>query len=684
MARGGEKQQGGQSDREAGWIHADNNGASQVVSHATYSDRATREAWESFVSSGSRSDGSPCNIRGEILDSWRRSKELGVDAGSQASRKIVDENQIYLRRKRNEALRTAASAAFKRLEPHLKGAKTILILADDQGVIIDAIGDDLVLDEGQDIHLEIGGDWNEETIGTNGIGTSLRTGKPSYVHAAEHFVEGVQSWTCAGAPIHDPFTQTVIGVVDLSGPPQIFRQHNVALVLAMAREIEIALAEQKQVERTQLLEAFLMSEYSRVHDSVVLVDQNGRVLFRRGLDDDLLKRVRELSVGHKLLPKLEGLSDKDIPKLLPLSVEAQGIERLKLGGENRGAALFLRDKSKVMRKEGATCKIKPRANVAENQIQIIGASPKMVDAIGLAERAAQANISVLIHGETGVGKELFARLIHSRLPVENAPYVPVNCAAISSDLIGAELFGYADGAFTGAARGGRTGKFELANRGVLCLDEIGDMPIELQPYLLRALEQRAIYRVGDNKRRPVDVRLVAMTNRNLRSEIEKGSFRRDLFYRISVMTIEVPPLRDRGDDLVALVDYFSDLFAEETGRGRLTFTEKALEQLSRYQWPGNVRELRNVVHRFYLVKTDNVVTDRDLPPEIQDQIGSDDTDSLEHILEGHSGDLESIEASAIRRACIAENGNLTKVAAVLGISRPTLYRKMKRYHIRKG
>ncbi|WP_232825020.1 sigma-54-dependent Fis family transcriptional regulator [Primorskyibacter marinus] len=652
--------------------------------NSSYSDSYTREAWERFVSSSEEGDERPTAVRDEILDSWKRSRQLGVAADGSASHKILDENQLYLRRERNAALRQAASAAFKRLEPHLTEARTILILADDQGVIIDAIGDEEVLDEGQGIHLEIGGDWNENIIGTNGIGTVLKTGKPTYVHASEHFVAGVQSWTCAGAPIYDPFTQAVIGVVDLSGPPQIFRQHNVALVLATAREIEIALAEQRQVERTQLLEAFIMSNHSRAHDSVILVDQTGRVLFRRGLETDVLRRTKELSVGHKLLPKLEGLSDQEIPNFLPLSIETQGIERLNLEGVFRGVAVFLKDGAKLQKGPNEAYKIKPRINVSEGQTQIVGSSPKMVDAISLAERAAMANVSVLIHGETGVGKELFARLIHSQLPGAAAPYVPVNCAAISSDLIGAELFGYVDGAFTGAARGGRAGKFELADKGVLCLDEVGDMPIELQPYLLRALEQRAIYRVGDSQRRPVDVRLVAMTNRNLRTEIEKGNFRRDLFYRISLMTIEVPPLRERGNDILELVHHFSEHFSEQTGQPPMVFTDKVLELLAGYQWPGNVRELRNVMHRFYLIKTDNVVTERDLPPEILDDFENDDEDALEHILRGHSGDLESIEASAIRRTIISENGNLTKVAHVLGISRPTLYRKMKRYHIRKN
>ncbi|WP_353476683.1 sigma-54-dependent Fis family transcriptional regulator (plasmid) [Salipiger sp. H15] len=648
-----------------------------------YSERETRAAWESFVAAVSQPEGAPPQVRREILASWQRSLELGVDAGIQRSRKITDENEMFLRRERNAALRQAASAAFRRLEPHLREARTILILADDQGIIIDAIGDEMVLDEGQDIHLEIGGDWTEKAVGTNGIGTALKTGTPTYVHAAEHFAEGVQAWTCAGVPIRDPFSQSVIGVVDLSGPPHIFRQHNIALVLAAAREIEIALAEQQRLERTQLLEAFLLSDYSRMDNSVLLLDCSGRILFRKGLDEPTHRPIADLAVGYKLLPQLSSISEKDLQKFLPPSIEAQALEMLSSEGVSRGAALFL----KSQRTSGALIsearRLKPRRNVSERHIDIVGTSPAMLEAIELAERAARANVSVLIQGETGVGKELFARLIHSRMSGDETPYVPVNCAAISNELIGAELFGYVEGAFTGAARGGRAGKFEQADGGVLCLDEIGDMPIELQPYLLRALEQRAIYRMGDSQRRPVDVRLVAMTNRDLRREIERGTFRRDLFYRISVVSIEVPPLRQRGDDLLTLIEHFSTLCAEELGRPKLAFSQEALLRLAAYQWPGNVRELRNVVQRVHLVGSGNVVRVKDLPPEIQEDFEDHDADGLGTILKGNYGDLESIEANAIRRTLVAENGNLTKAASVLGISRPTLYRKMKQYHIER-
>ncbi|WP_245781241.1 sigma-54-dependent Fis family transcriptional regulator [Celeribacter neptunius] len=647
-------------------------------------ERNIRSAWESFVTAD-RPDGvKPDHVRDDILASWQRSMDLGVDAGTFGSRKITDETEVLLRRERNAHLRKAASAAFKRLEPHLSDAKSILLLADDQGVIIDAIGDESVLDEGQGIHLEIGGQWDEKVIGTNGIGTALRTGKPMYVHASEHFVEGVQAWTCAGAPIRNPFDDSVIGVVDLSGPPDIFRRHNVALVLAAAREIEIALAELQRQDRTQLLEAFLQSKYSHSDNSVLLLDREGRILFRRGVDEKTFPASDQLLVGHKLLPDPEAVSEKDLPSLLPPNVEAQGMERLILDNSYRGAALFLRSELPKMRPAGGGLSIQPRRDVTEDAIRIIGASPKMLEAIELAERAAKVNVSVLIQGETGVGKELFARLIHSRLGRADAPYVPVNCAAVSGDLIGAELFGYVDGAFTGAVRGGRAGKFEQADGGLLCLDEIGDMPIELQPYLLRALEQRAIYRMGDNTRRPVDVRLVAMTNRDLRSEIDKGTFRRDLFYRIGVVTIEVPPLRERGKDISALIEHFSAHYAAQIGRPQMAFAADTIDLLESYRWPGNVRELRNVIQRIYLVGSGPVVCIGDLPPELRDDFDEPEADSLESILSGNSGDLESIEASAIRRTILAEKGNLTRVAAVLGISRPTLYRKMRQYRIDRG
>ncbi|APZ53169.1 sigma-54-dependent Fis family transcriptional regulator [Salipiger abyssi] len=650
---------------------------------AEYREDQTRQAWEDIVSGQALADPEASPVRSEIAQSWQRSLNLGVDAKKQHSRKIEAEDDLHRLRRRNACLRRAARAAFSRLAPHLAEANAILILTDKDGVIIDAIGDHSVLDEGQEIHLEIGGIWNEDAIGTNGIGTALKTGKPTYVHAAEHFCQGVQSWTCAGVPIFDPFDRSVIGVVDLSGPPAIFRRHNIALVVAAAREIEIALAEQQREERTVLLEAFLNSDVSRPGNGVLLLDKVGRILYRRGLDARLHLPRPELAVGKQLLTLSAGMSDGDIAAALPPEIEADGIERLEYEGRLRGAALFLKPSpspSPRVRQE-ETVRITPRPNVQEDEIVIIGNAPKMLESIELAERAATAGVTVLIQGETGTGKELFARLVHSRLTRKDAAYVTVNCAAISKELIGAELFGHVEGAFTGALRGGKAGKFEQADGGVLCLDEIGDMPLELQPYLLRALEQRAVYRIGDSARRPVNVQLVAMTNRNLRDDVETGRFRRDLFYRIGIVAIEVPPLRERGTDVLALLEHFNLAFGQRFDNAPLRFSPQVLDRLQRYRWPGNVRELRNLVERLHLLKTTGEVGLTDLPGEILET-----PDGLGFSVSGFdSGDsavnLENVEAMAIRRAMAAEKGNLTRVAARLGISRPTLYRKIKQYGI---
>ena len=259
------------------------------------------------------------------------------------------------------------------------------------------------------------------------------------------------------------------------------------------------------------------------------------------------------------------------------------------------------------------------------------------------------------------------------------PFVTVNCGAVSADLFGSELFGHVAGAFTGAAREGKAGKFEQADGGVLCLDEIGEMPPDLQPYLLRVLEQRAVYRISCSRRRQVDVQLVAMTNRNLEQESEAGRFRRDLYYRIGTLTIEVPALRERLADIPTLADHFNRQVATRLGRDALDLSPEAMDCLLAYRWPGNVRELRNLLERLHLTSGSNRIGPEDLPARINNgsqppQIQPSTADPIS---------LIDLEKRAIRQMLVAEDGNLTRVALALGISRPTLYRKLKAYGIRR-
>jgi transcriptional regulator with PAS, ATPase and Fis domain len=295
----------------------------------------------------------------------------------------------------------------------------------------------------------------------------------------------------------------------------------------------------------------------------------------------------------------------------------------------------------------------------------------MATLIKQAAQLARRQVPLLIEGETGVGKELLARAIHDDAG-ERRPFIAFNCGAVSKELIAAELFGHVAGAFTGATREGRPGRFELAHQGTLCLDEIGEMHLDLQPVLLRVLEDGIVYRLGDTRPRPVNVRLIAITNRDLRAEVEAGRFRRDLFYRISVTSLTVPPLRSRVDDIQPLVDHFSRLLSARHQVPMQNFSVSAMNALRQYRWPGNVRELRNLVERLILTNSNELVTLDDLPPEL---VGG----AVVFRPDGMSASLDDAERDAILRAIDYEHGNVAAASRHLGISRSTIYRKMLRY-----
>jgi transcriptional regulator with PAS, ATPase and Fis domain len=257
------------------------------------------------------------------------------------------------------------------------------------------------------------------------------------------------------------------------------------------------------------------------------------------------------------------------------------------------------------------------------------------------------------------------------------PFVAVNCGAISRELFGGELFGHVGGAFTGAMKEGKAGKLEEARGGVFCLDEIGEMPLEIQPYLLRVLEERVIYRIGDGRARPFDARLVALTNRDLRAEVAAGRFRRDLYCRIDAVTVNVPPLRERGDDIRRLIEHFNRKTAAECGLDPLRFSEGVLELFLHYSWPGNVRELRNLVNRLCSLASHRDISISDLPAEISVEVETGDDAPPAR------GSLKEAEKAVILRAIAEHRGNLTRVAEDLGITRPTLYRKLKIYDIER-
>jgi two-component system response regulator HydG len=301
---------------------------------------------------------------------------------------------------------------------------------------------------------------------------------------------------------------------------------------------------------------------------------------------------------------------------------------------------------------------------------MVGASPAMRHLFDLVRRVGDSHATVLVEGESGTGKELVARAIHAGSPRAGAPFVPVNCAALSTGLLESELFGHEKGAFTGAyAR--RVGRFEAANGGTLFLDEVGEMEGVLQAKLLRALEEHEIVRVGSNEPIPVDVRVVAATNRSLKERVEEGSFRRDLFYRLNVVRVKVPALRARPGDIPLLVDMFLDELADEHGRARPVLADEVMGRLAAMPWPGNIRELRNCLETMLLTCGADSIEVGDLPAETQDA-GLPPAGaplSMRPIAE--------VERELIRNTLRDLKGNRARAARALGISTRTLYRRIK-------
>lgn len=308
------------------------------------------------------------------------------------------------------------------------------------------------------------------------------------------------------------------------------------------------------------------------------------------------------------------------------------------------------------------------------QRRLIGSSSKMQKLREQIEMAAKSNSRVLILGESGSGKELVAHLLHEKSNRAGKPFIEVNCAAIPQELIESELFGHEKGSFTGAFER-KKGKFELANEGTLFLDEVGDMSLTTQSKVLRVIETQEFQRVGGSKSIKVDVRIISATNKDLFEEVKKGTFREDLFYRLNVIPITVPPLRERKEDIPELVEYFLEYFATEYGQRPKKITPEALKAIENYNWPGNIRELRNVIERLVIMIQSNIISPRDI---IIGENTRSDYFSFKTLKEAR----ESFEKDFIEKKLEENNWNISKTAEILNIERSNLHRKIKAYNIK--
>ncbi|MCB8883554.1 sigma-54-dependent Fis family transcriptional regulator [Acidisoma cellulosilytica] len=620
--------------------------------------RDTMCAWERFLTEDPQGTDP---VRNVVVSSWLRSRELGINPRGRSAPLAARGDAMDHLRDRHADLLGAAADVFAMSAPLLGGSRSLMLLTNPDGIVLDAIGDNQTLDAGQSIHLMQGGDWREDTVGTNGIGTALATRRPAQVHASEHFCEGIKAWTCAAAPIFELGTGQVLGILDISGPTTTYQRNNLSLAVSIARQIEMVLNERASRERMRLLEVCLERLSARDVAGLVAIDRDGRLVHNSGRLSNLVP------LGHRLPGLDRHAAVEDWALALPAPLSADWFDVIRVDGRAIGAVLVIPEQPS------------PRSapvDLAEAGFgAIIGRSPALAQALTRVRQLRGKRVPILIEGETGTGKELFARALHGEVR-DSHPFVVFNCGAVVKDLLASELFGYIRGAFTGATAAGAIGRFEQAHGGTLCLDEIGEMPLDLQSILLRVLEDGIIYRLGSGQPHVVDVRLVAMTNRNLLEEVAAGRFRRDLYHRLSVTRIQPPPLRDRTGDVDLLIAHFNRLLAARHGVSERMFEQQAMRLLRDYDWPGNVRELRNLVESLLLMSETASVTEEELVRLLEPAaIHSDGLGAAQH----GSASLEDAERVAIIQATGQCHGNLAEAARALRISRSTLYRKMDRY-----
>jgi len=413
--------------------------------------------------------------------------------------------------------------------------------------------------------------------------------------------------------------------------------------------------------------------------------------------EEAIEKVKSIAPDLVLLdlkmPKLNGLEAlKEIriinPKISIIMMTAHGtmesaVEAMKNGAIDYISKPFDIEELKLQIRKALDIEaMRERIEFLTEELEsktgkvIIGESSKIKDVLDIVNRIAKSNATALITGESGTGKELIANAIHYNSDRKDKPYIKINCGAIPENLLESELFGHEKGAFTGAINK-RQGKFERANYGTIFLDEVGELSLPMQVKLLRVLQEKEIERVGGTEVIKIDVRVIAATNRDLKKMVEEGSFREDLYYRLNVIPIELPSLKERKEDIPLLVKYFIDKYCKQMGRSIVKIDEDALDMLVDYEWKGNVRELENVIERMVILCQNDTIYKKDLPKEIL----FTDMNSIEFILPESGINLEEVEKSFIRQALSLTEENQTKAAKLLGITRHTLLYRMDKYGI---
>lgn len=663
-----------------------------------------------------------------IEHSHQRCAALGLSRIERPDFSPLGRTDLTVARERNLRLYSHAAPVMEMLYEQIVDTDSMVVLTDATGTILHSTGDDEFLGRAAKVALAPGANWSEAAKGTNAVGTALMDEVPTLVHAEEHFMHANNFLTCSAAPILDP-RGNILGVLDVSGEQRSYHQHTMALVKMSARMIENHWLTDDYRNVMRLHFHSRVEFIGTLMEGILAVSPDGKIVGANRGALELLglsgAALRMHSLSSLFGTAIGNLVDRfRSPLAVPLPVEMSDGRQFHVlakfnfpvwshpDSPSDDARSTLRQSASVA--EEATLRTAPTAapasEAAASGLRHLQTGDGHMDTVvDKVRRVLNRDIPILILGETGTGKELLARAIHQDSERARQPFVAVNCASIPETLIEAELFGYEEGAFTGARRKGSVGKIVQASGGTLFLDEIGDMPLQLQAHLLRVLQERQVTPLGSTKSVAVDVSIICATHRNLREMIAAKQFREDLYYRLNGLAVKLPALRERSDLMVLT----RRILERQMPGKRLEVADDVLRLFRSYAWPGNIRQLFNVLRTAAVMAAgDALITRHHLSDDFLDEAqraaaavpsAPEVTAAVQTSAAAASfvpstalpampepavaaspaaepstpRSLQDMEIDAIRQAVDAAGGNISEASKALGISRNTIYRKLR-------
>lgn len=639
-----------------------------------------QDSWKKFIEGQSVNTG---EIRQIILDSWHNSVKNGISPFQKKVNRVLTEKEIIYNENLNRDLIDASLPVVKNLYKFVAGSGFIVTLIDNKGIILKIVGDQEVVNSISKGNFIIGADWSEESAGTNAVGLAIKLDQPIQVINYEHFCICSHNSTCSAAPIHDT-EGNIIGALNMTGDFKKAHAHTLGMVVAAVHGIDYQLKCRLAWAKYHIANSYMNAIVESISHGMMAVNEFGVITHINSYAIKVLQDNRDEIIGRDIKTYLKssyfkenkndllGLTDQEVDIISNGKIKKAIISTRKIEGLPSG----MKGTVIVFNEINRTRKLVQRMSGLEAKLtfkDILGKNEKFLSTVNLAKNGSYSLSNILLLGESGTGKDVFAQAIHNASQSSNGPFVAINCGAIPRELISSELFGYVDGAFTGAKRGGNPGKFEMADGGTIFLDEIGEMPLELQTILLRVIENKSIMRIGGQESIAVNVRIIAATNKDLIREVDQGSFRRDLYYRLNVISINLLPLREHKDDIPLLCQNFIQKMNHQLGKNVNEIEDAVYHCFNEYDWPGNIRELYNILERAMNICQDSKLLVGFLPNEftcsqkVQNRVP-------------HSS-FEELEKELISNLMIDYAGNITRIANKLCIARTTLYRKLDKYDL---